>query len=76
MCRITKSFNPMTSSTPQSEIASESLHQVEPLPVRVALPVVFRPNALHHVKLKILGYAAIRASSAKQQLDMFPDGVG
>ena len=66
----------MTTSTPQREIASESLHQVEPLPVRVGLPVVFRPNALHHVKLKILGYAAIRASSAKQQLDMFPDGVG
>ena len=65
----------MTSSTPQSEIASESLHQVEPLPVRVALPVVFRPNALHHVKLKIIGYAAVRATAAEQQLDMFPDGV-
>lgn len=66
----------MTPSTPQSEIASESLHQVEPLPVRVTLPVVFRPNALHHVKLKIMGFTAIRASRAKQQLDMFPNGVG
>ena len=76
MSRVTKSFNPMTTSTPQREIASESLHQVEPLPVRVGLPVVFRPNALHHVKLKILGYTAVRASSAEQQLDMFPDGGG
>ena len=65
----------MTPSTPQREIARESLHQVEPLPVRVTLPVVFRPNALHHVKLKIIGYAAVRATAAEQQLDMFPDGV-
>lgn len=62
----------MTASTPQSEIASESLQQVEPLPVRVTLPVVYGANALHHVKLKILGYTAVRASAPQQQLDMFP----
>lgn len=66
----------MTTGTPQSQIASESLQQVKPLPVSVTLPVVFWPDRLHHVKVKILGYTTVNAPRAEQQLDMFPNGAG
>ena len=66
----------MTTGTPQSEIASEGLQQVKPLPVSVTLPVVFWPDRLHHVKVKVLGYTAVNAPRAKQQLDMFPNRSG
>jgi hypothetical protein len=62
--------------TPKSQVAEVSLKQVEALPVRVTLSVMFWTATRNHVKVKVLGFAALEATPAEHQLDMFPRRAG
>jgi hypothetical protein len=76
MRAVAQSLKVMAMRAPESQIAEVSLQQIEPLPVRVTLPVMFWADGRHHVTVQVLGFAAVHATPAEHQLDMFPRCAG